>query len=848
MTNRIPVADYVAFDLETTGLSPAKDEILEVALVKFKGGKIADKWSSLTRPTRPVPLKCLRLTGIPKEDLARSPTISEVCEIIEEYRENLPLVGHNPQFDTAFLEKVIDGFPGVPVYDTLELSRIVFPALKSYRLSELASRLGVRLDEAHRAYDDAEATGIIFSLIQEKIMSMPWSVRERILRIMGTNWVPGHLFAENMLNKLVQPVLFVKVAQQKDSVMSSKSGKNEVGCCKLGVFGDHRENAVLIGKKFVRILGEDNLYQVMVETNGSADTALGVVTAVQNYVDSHDIRVILAGFPLDTGEIEQSNAAYLGCPGDYLCLFRFRRALFYAQKGIYSEIDLDSKRFLSSLISWQSTTKQGLSRELQITANARRIWRELACPKDVSCKSLCPLAEDCYYVRAKITANSKAVIFTSKEGLFESDGQYEKGIVWDFHELKKVLEQREPRIDLGKLKDTLLAEGYAELGNWIDEFAAGTLKKVFRRDVLLPPEVKKMLVQFLKSLSTVTSELRQRLREKYPEITCFPVLSSPPLVSMNLHKLEYWEKALKDFLAEDNTSVQVIGTGFKEDGTKTVVLSRKNIWPGKRIRTMIGNRCKSLILLSNLSSLIYDKEGLRYLYGVPDPVKFFSMKGEKNSGPSINVLVVAVDKCPVPTPAQYPSYVSDFLFELSQKQRKGCLCLFSSGTLLKDVYSILAPKLEEKDIAVFAQGVDGGFRVLEYLKEPDALVLAKFSATLDERITVNPSCVVIPRVPFSLPDTVNDMRKKEFFQRGKNGFVEVDVCSAVMTVRACVEKMAGGDKKSAVVFLDPRILPGRRGWGKEFMDGFSDFQKVFCPQKECVSLVFRWINGSNVIA
>ena len=69
-------------------------------------------------------------------------------------------MGHNPEFDTSFLSKPIPGFPGVPVYDTLELARIVYPGFKTYRLSDLARELNVELDEAHRACDDAEASGI----------------------------------------------------------------------------------------------------------------------------------------------------------------------------------------------------------------------------------------------------------------------------------------------------------------------------------------------------------------------------------------------------------------------------------------------------------------------------------------------------------------------------------------------------------------------------------------------------------------------------------------------------------------------------------------------------------------
>ncbi|HRC53668.1 MAG TPA: 3'-5' exonuclease, partial [Bacillota bacterium] len=174
-SNKIPVPNYVAFDTETTGLVPEQDHIIEVGLVKFHNGEPIDRWTSLIKPQGKVGLKTLRLTGIALEDLEDGALLSDVCAEIEKFRGDLPLVGHNPEFDAAFLSKSIPGFPGVLVYDTLELARIVYPGFKTYKLSDLAQNLNIILNDAHRACDDAEASGILFRLIQERIMSMSTS-------------------------------------------------------------------------------------------------------------------------------------------------------------------------------------------------------------------------------------------------------------------------------------------------------------------------------------------------------------------------------------------------------------------------------------------------------------------------------------------------------------------------------------------------------------------------------------------------------------------------------------------------------------------------------------------------
>ena len=157
--DEFPVKDFVAFDLETSGLSPETDEILEIGMVKFMQGKPVEKWSTLVRPSKTPSLKVLRLTNISAKELESSPPISEVCESVVCFGKGLPLVGHNPQFDISFLTKVIPEFQPAVVYDTLELAKVIMPDQSGYKLTELAGTLGISLDQAHRACDDALASG-----------------------------------------------------------------------------------------------------------------------------------------------------------------------------------------------------------------------------------------------------------------------------------------------------------------------------------------------------------------------------------------------------------------------------------------------------------------------------------------------------------------------------------------------------------------------------------------------------------------------------------------------------------------------------------------------------------------
>lgn len=156
---------FVVFDIETTGLSPRNDMITEIGAVKIKNGQVIDHFSQLINPERPIPKKIENLTGITDEMVRDKPTIQEVLPSFYSFIEDSILVAHNASFDISFIReqysrinKTIDN----PVLDTLELSRALFPELKSHKLNLVAKHLNVNLINHHRAVDDARATAEIF--------------------------------------------------------------------------------------------------------------------------------------------------------------------------------------------------------------------------------------------------------------------------------------------------------------------------------------------------------------------------------------------------------------------------------------------------------------------------------------------------------------------------------------------------------------------------------------------------------------------------------------------------------------------------------------------------------------
>lgn len=164
--------DYIVFDLETTGLSPEKNNILEIGAVKVNNGKIVDKFDTLVNPNTFIPPFLEQKINITNNMVADKPFIEEIFPKFVNFLEDYVLIAHNARFDMSFLlnnaEKLGYKINNTSL-DTLKLSRQAFPSFKSHSLGNLCRYLEISLTSAHRAYYDALATNEVYKKICENI-------------------------------------------------------------------------------------------------------------------------------------------------------------------------------------------------------------------------------------------------------------------------------------------------------------------------------------------------------------------------------------------------------------------------------------------------------------------------------------------------------------------------------------------------------------------------------------------------------------------------------------------------------------------------------------------------------
>ena len=177
---------FVAFDVETTGLDPLEEKIVEIGAVRFDGGKpgggMIGEYQQLVNPERPIPAEALAVHGVTDEMVAASPAISAILPDVIAFFGDSVLIAHNAPFDMGFFDAAFAHTgsehqacehprcepPRNPILCTLRLARAVFPGLPRHNLEALVKELGIPPGAHHRALADATHAAEVFRQCVER--------------------------------------------------------------------------------------------------------------------------------------------------------------------------------------------------------------------------------------------------------------------------------------------------------------------------------------------------------------------------------------------------------------------------------------------------------------------------------------------------------------------------------------------------------------------------------------------------------------------------------------------------------------------------------------------------------
>lgn len=166
-------SDYTVVDIETTGLSPDKCEIIEISALRVRNDEIVDTFSTLIKPSKKIDPFIVRLTGITDDMVAEAPKIKAVLPEFMNFVAEDYILGHNVNFDINFIydnwKKYFKKEFNNDYIDTMKLSR-VHCDLPSHRLKALAKHYDVSIKGHHRALVDCEITFKIYKHIKNEAL------------------------------------------------------------------------------------------------------------------------------------------------------------------------------------------------------------------------------------------------------------------------------------------------------------------------------------------------------------------------------------------------------------------------------------------------------------------------------------------------------------------------------------------------------------------------------------------------------------------------------------------------------------------------------------------------------
>jgi DNA polymerase III epsilon subunit family exonuclease len=161
-------------DVETTGLDSTSDRVIEVGIIRFEQGEVTDSYGQLIDPECEVPEEVVDLTGISPEDLEGKPTFAQVADDIHQRLQGVGIVAYNLSFDKGFVAAEFErcglSWPAeAPTLDPLIFSRQFYKNLRRKNLGTIAEKLGIPLEEAHRATHDAKVAGQVLFAFADRL-------------------------------------------------------------------------------------------------------------------------------------------------------------------------------------------------------------------------------------------------------------------------------------------------------------------------------------------------------------------------------------------------------------------------------------------------------------------------------------------------------------------------------------------------------------------------------------------------------------------------------------------------------------------------------------------------------
>ncbi len=449
--------EFVALDLETTGLNPEVDQITEIGATLFTRDGGDESFQTLVNPGRSIPPEIEELTGISNADVADAPRFEQVVGELANFIGSRPVVGQNIKFDINFLSKAGLDLPGAS-YDTWEISSVLLPRADRLNLASLAELLGVKQATAHRALADAETARDVFLELLRRFEAMPRSLLTELHGFASAaGWAASDLIAEalertsgvgaadalteseaaEIVARLREPLPAAPVeplTPREDRVAvlpADVASVFEVAARRGDLFPDYevREGQLAMAGAVAEHLGHGG--ELAVEAGTGTGKSLGYLVPSVLHARRNQDRVVISTHTINlqeqlaqqdvplaaklveaaTGEpAEELQAAVLKGRSNYLCLERWTQARLEAQPR-----DEPEARLFSRVATWLPSTESGDVSELYMTSDERPAWDRISAEGTDCLQRRCSFVQEgsCFLQRSRQRAAGAHILIVN---------------------------------------------------------------------------------------------------------------------------------------------------------------------------------------------------------------------------------------------------------------------------------------------------------------------------------------------------------------------------------------------------------------------------------------------------
>ncbi len=536
--------EFIAFDLETTGLSADRDEIIEIGAARFYQGEIVERYQSFINPGKPIPPDITHLTGIDDDDVADAPSMKVLLPALRDFFGDSLVTGHNVGFDLSFMRRhsmLMDN----AALDTFELALILLPNAPRYSLGGLAAQLGIDLPQAHRAYDDAQATGQLLWRLWKKLRGLPSGLLTEIIQASANlDWDLRSVFQQALSEALRNDGQGAVGSTQRTAIVFPTPDRKERRRLDISdarrealplpevdaVFGARGELAALHSQYEMRpqqldmareVMGALNHgEQLLIEAGTGTGKSLAYLIPAGTWALQNNNRVTIAtnainlqeqllnkDIPLTRQVVgEGLRAALMKGRGNYLCPRRL--ATMRRRKPATG----DELRTLAKILVWLHEGGQGDRGEISLRAGEWQVWSRLSAQDEGCTTTRCAteMAGACPFYIARNKAEAAHLVITN-HALLVADAAienralpaYHNLIVDEAHHLEDAITDGMSR----RIDQPLLMSRLRDLSNCLNLFLSAAR-------AYFPSETSDKLAEFLQNIRQAI-DLMQRFIRQY---------------------------------------------------------------------------------------------------------------------------------------------------------------------------------------------------------------------------------------------------------------------------------------------------------------------------------------------